>query len=254
MNTLRIGLVQMRCEKGAIDDNLAAIQSYLQAGASRNIDIMCFPEMSITGYANPQTNPWTILHLNGPEVARFVVMTKDIPVTAIAGLIEANPEEKPFITQIVARGGKLQGVYRKKTIIDEETNRFAPGSIIQPVQHPKVPFGISICADINTPEIFTELARLGAHIVFEAAAPGLYGSQETRNWRSGYEWWQSECHQKLGRYARENGIFIAVATQAGRTIDEDFPGGGYVFAPDGTCLFSTENWSEGVLYAELPVR
>jgi predicted amidohydrolase len=254
MNTINVGLVQMCCEKGAIDDNLAAIQSYLQAGASRNVDIMCFPEMSISGYANPQTTPQAILHLDGPEVARVLTMTEDIPVTAIAGLIEANPGGKPFITQIVAHAGKLLSIYRKKTIADDEEDWFAPGTTVQLVQHPKVPFGVSICADINSPEIFAELARLGAHIIFQAAAPGLYGSQETRNWRSGYEWWQGECHQKLGRYAREQGIFIAVATQAGRTIDEDFPGGGYVFAPDGTCLFSTTDWSEGVLYAELPIK
>lgn len=243
----------MRCEKGAFDDNLAAIQSYLQQGALRPVDILCFPEMSITGYANPQTNPRAILHLDGPEVARFVAMTRDIPITAIAGLIEANPAGKPFITQIVAHCGKLLSVYRKKTIVDEEEDWFAPGTTVQVVQHPSLTFGIAICADIGTPEIFTEQATQGARIIFEAAAPGLYGSQETRNWRAGYEWWQGECQQKLGQYARENGIFIAVATQAGRTIDEDFPGGGYVFGPDGACLLSTEDWSEGVLYAEISI-
>ncbi|HYX51471.1 MAG TPA: nitrilase-related carbon-nitrogen hydrolase, partial [Ktedonobacteraceae bacterium] len=120
-------------------------------------------------------------------------------------------------------------------------------------QHPKVCFGVAICADIDTAELFAEQARLGAQIVFEAAAPGLYGSQETRKWLSGYQWWQNNCLQKLGRYAQENGITIAVATQAGRTIDEDFPGGGYVFGPDGTCLASTSDWSEGVLYVELTI-
>ena len=36
-------------------------------------------------------------------------------------------------------------------------------------------------------------------------------------------------------------------------IFEDFPGGGYVFGPDGTCLSSTSDWSEGLLYVELPI-
>jgi len=244
----------MRCEKGAVNDNLASIAANLQAGAGQGIEIMCFPEMSITGYANPQLHPEAILHLDGPEVARFVSMTRDIPITAIAGLIEANPQGKPFITQIIAQTGKLQGVYRKKTIVDEEAEWFAPGATIEVFQHPKVAFGVSICADIGTPEIFTQYAKQGARIIFEAAAPGLYGPQATRNWLSGYQWWQNECHSKLGRYARDNRIYIAVATQAGRTIDEDFPGGGYVFGPDGTCLHSTSDWSEGVLHAVLPFQ
>lgn len=97
MQTLTIGLVQMRCEKGAIHDNLASIRASLQVGMSKGIDIMCFSEMSITGYTNPLRCPEAILQLDGPEVTRFVGMTEDIPVMAIAGLIEANPQGKPFI-------------------------------------------------------------------------------------------------------------------------------------------------------------
>src|SRR5206468_383115 len=177
MKTIKIGLVQMHCEKGAIDDNLASIHTYLQAGMSQSVDIMCFPEMSITGYVDPIRCSEAVLHLNGPEVARFVKMTKEIPITAIVGLVEVNPQGKPFVTQIIAHAGKLLGVYRKKTIPDDEAAWFAAGSTIAVFQHPKVVFGVTICADIDNPELFTESARLGARIVFECAAPGLYGSQ-----------------------------------------------------------------------------
>src|SRR5579885_454152 len=124
MNTITIGLVQMRCEKGAVAENLAAIQNHIQDGISRGTDILCFPEMSITGYLDPHRWPESILNLDGPEVARFVAMTAGAPITALAGLVEANPDGKPFITQIVARSGELLGYYRKKTIIDEEAAWF----------------------------------------------------------------------------------------------------------------------------------
>ncbi len=42
--------------------------------------------------------------------------------------------------------------------------------------------------------------------------------------------------------------YAGVATQAGRTIDEDFPGGGFLFAPDGTRVFATPDWSPGTAY------
>jgi predicted amidohydrolase len=48
-------------------------------------------------------------------------------------------------------------------------------------------------------------------------------------------------------------VHIAVATQAGRTVDEDFPGGGYVFDPGGTTVAETGDWQEGLLVADLPV-
>ena len=253
MTSMQIGLVQMRCEKGAIDQNLAAIAAHVRAAGRRGVDVLCFPEMCITGYVDPTRQPKAALRLDGPEVARFAALTRDAELTAIAGLVEANPRGKPFITQVVASAGRLRGFYRKRTIVDEEALWFAPGTAVPAFEHPKGVFGVAICADIGDPNVFAESARRGARVIFEAAAPGLHGPQATRNWRSGYVWWRGECHAKLSRSAREQRVFIAVATQAGRTVDEDFPGGGYVFGPDGACLHETPDWSEGVLYAELPL-
>jgi predicted amidohydrolase len=254
MNMLKIALAQMRCEKGAIDDNLAIIQRSLHEAISQNVDIICFPEMSITGYIDPTRQPEAMLRLDSPAVAHFVAMTSGTGITALAGFVEANPEGKPFITQVVARDGKLLDYYRKKTIITDEVAWFAPGAAVSVFAHQKATCGLAVCADIEDPAIFAENARRGAQIIFEAAAPGLYGEQATRNWQAGYDWWRGECHTKLGRYARDNHVSIAVATQAGRTIDEDYPGGGYVFGPDGVCLIETPDWSEGILYAELALE
>ncbi|HEY1352664.1 MAG TPA: nitrilase-related carbon-nitrogen hydrolase, partial [Ktedonobacteraceae bacterium] len=125
---LTIGLVQMRCEKGALNENLASIHASLQQGCSKGVDIMCFPEMSITGSINPRQSPEAVLRLDGPEIARFVKITAELPVTALAGLVEANPAGKPFITQVVASQGQLMGIYRKCTIAEDEMPWFAPGT------------------------------------------------------------------------------------------------------------------------------
>jgi predicted amidohydrolase len=55
----------------------------------------------------------------------------------------------------------------------------------------------------------------------------------------------------LSRYAQAYGLWIGAATQAGRTVDEDFPGGGYLFAPTGERVFTTEDWSPGAAYLDL---
>jgi predicted amidohydrolase len=254
MQSLNVALVQMRCEKGAIDANLAAIQASIQVADSRGVDIICFPEMSITGYIDPTQRPEAILHVDGPEVARFAQLTEGSGITALAGIVETNPDGKPFITQLVASQGQLRGAYRKLTIADDEVQWFAPGAEVPAFTHPKTRFSVAICADIDSADVFAAGARQGARVIFEAAAPGLYGPQTTRDWRSGYEWWRGECTAKLGQYARDNRVAIAVATQAGRTIDEDFPGGGFVFGPDGSCLAATPDWSAGVLYATIPLE
>lgn len=248
---LRIGLIQMRCEKAALAENLAVTSHYFAEAVEKGVDIICFPEMSISGYADPTRYPEAVIQLDGPEVAHILDMTEGIPATVLAGLIEENPEGKPFITQIVVRNGQLLGYYRKITIKDEEEDWFSPGEAVPVFTHKDTIFGIAICADICNEGVFSECARKGAQIVFESAAPGLHGEQETRNWQTGFEWWKNKCKKHLSQYTKKYNMWAVVATQAGRTADEDFPGGGYVFAPDGCRVCATSDWSPGALYVEI---
>lgn len=253
MSTITLALVQMCCEKADTDANLAATERYIREAVAQGAEVVCFPEASITGYVDPLRYPGIALDLDGPEVARFVAMTRDTSVTAIAGIVERNPDGAPFLTQIVAERGQLVATYRKMTIPDDEAELYTPGEEAVIFTHSAGTLGLAICADIDNPAVFAGCARRGARAVFECAAPGLYGAQETRDWAAGYAWWRGECHEKLSRYARDYRITVAVATQAGRTRDEDFPGGGYLFAPDGACIAETTDWSAGALYVTLPL-
>lgn len=254
MPSLRLGLIQMRCEKGDLAGNLAATARYLDEGRERGADVMAFPEASLTGYVDPTRDPDAVIALDHPAIAAFLSLTRRAPaMTVLAGVIEVNPAGLPFITQLVARDGALSGVYRKRTIPDEEAHLFTPFQAPGVFCHDALRFGVAICADIDCADLFAEHAQAGARVIFECAAPGLYGEQATRDWRAGYEWWRGECMEKLGRYARANAVSIAVATQAGRTRDEDFPGGGYLFAPDGRCLAQTPDWREGALWVEVEI-
>lgn len=247
----RIGLIQMNCDKGTNQENLGRIAYYLEEASQHDVDIIGFPEMSLTGYADPTKYPHAVLTLDSPEVHHLLKITEPYAATVLVGLIEANPLGKPFITQIVIRRGELQGYYRKITIKDEETEWFSAGQDVPVFQLGGLTFGIAICADIENEAVFAACGRQGARIVFELAAPGLYGEQSTRNWETGYAWWQGECQKYLSHYAQKYGFWIGVATQAGRTVDEDFPGGGYVYSPTGERMYATADYLPGRVYVEL---
>ncbi len=253
-NIIRVGLIQMRCEKADIAHNLAKTARYLREATKRSIDFVGFPEMSLTGYADPTRFPEAILSLDGPEVSRFLRITREFRGTVLAGLIETNPNGKPFITQIAARRGKLTGVYRKLTIQDEEVLWFSAGQQVPVFHHDRLPFGVAICADLTNRQVFAQLNRQGARLIFELAAPGLYGERIPRNWQAGYDWWEGECRQHLSRHANEFNAWILVATQAGATVDEDFPGGAFVFAPGGKRVFATLGWQPGAVFLQIDLE
>ena len=111
---------------------------------------------------------------------------------------------------------------------------------------------LAVCADSDRPALFAAFARKGAQIVFHSSAPGLYTRRtDAASWQAGYDWYKGYLAPQLPGYARAHGLYIAVATQTGRTVDEDFPGGSFVFGTDGACLARTPDYQETLLIHDL---
>ncbi|HNR04732.1 MAG TPA: carbon-nitrogen hydrolase family protein [Bacillota bacterium] len=254
MGELTLGLVQMRCEKGAIEYNIISMYKYLEECRNKGVDIVCFPEMNISGCINPLKYSNALLSMFHPSIQRIADMSFLYQTIIIAGFAEKNYGGKPYITQFVAKDGKIEGCYRKRTLRGDQSKWFSPGTKPFMFRYSGYNFGLTISQDIYDGGIFKEYAERGASLVFESAAPGLSVGQGVGDWEPGFSSWKNECKSKLGKYAAEDGIFIAAATQAGRTCDEDFPGGGYVFAPDGRCMYEMEDGEEGMLVAKIQLN
>jgi predicted amidohydrolase len=252
MPTLKLALAQMRCEKGDWAGNLERVERYMEQARAEGCDIVVFPEMSLSGYCTPARFPESVQALDSEWLERFVRLTKQYGIAASAGFIEANPEGKPFITQVLAQDGRMIGSYRKRHIVDEEVEWFSAGEHT-PVFHLKLPHSeiavaLAVCADSDNPAVFADAARGGAQIVLHSSAPGLYGRRtDEASWQAGFDWYKSYLGERLPGYAREYESYIAVATQTGATLDEDFPGGSFVFGPGGECLLASPDWAEMLL-------
>ncbi len=90
-------------------------------------------------------------------------------------------------------------------------------------------------------------------MAFFCAAPGLYGRRtDEASWRAGHTWWE-ECG--LGdaiRQAQRVGLWVAIATQAGSTSDEDFPGLAALVNPAGEVVDRLPDWAPGTLLVDIP--
>jgi len=258
MPRLKLALAQMRSEKGDWAGNLERVEKYMDQASAQGCDIIVFPEMSLSGYCDPWRFPESVQELDSEWVERFVRLTEKYGIAASAGFIEANRESKPYITQVLAQDGRMVGSYRKRHIVDEEANWFSAGDHT-PLFQLRLPQGgvdvaLAVCADSDNPAIFADAAQGGAQIVLHSSAPGLYGRRtDEASWQEGFDWYKSYLRERLPRYAREYGLYIAVATQTGATMDEDFPGGSFVFGPEGECLLASPDWAEMLLTYSLDI-
>ena len=187
---VRCQLAAIRCEKGDVAGNLATHLELVADAAAAGCQLAVFPEMSLTGSANPAVNPEHLIPLDHPAIAKLAEVSGQNRVGVCFGVAERAPGGQPYITQLFAAAGRVAGVQRKRHLgEDEEAYTAAAESAV--FEHAGVRFGIAICAESGTDAPFDAAAAAGARLVLFPSAPGLYGRRtDEASWRSGFAWWE----------------------------------------------------------------
>lgn len=251
---MRALLAAIRCEKGDLDGNLAAHLRLLADAASAGCDLVVFPEMSLTGSVDPAVHPGRLVAADHPAVVALARATGGTGTGACFGIAERSARGAPYITQVVAADGQVIGTQRKRHLGEGE-EAFIVGTGSEIFDHAGTRFGVAICAEAAFGAPFDSAAAGGASLVVFPAAPGLHGRRtDEDSWRRGFSWWQDFGLGNARRHARRLGLWIAMAGQAGPTVDEDFPGLAALVGPDGSVTASLPDWREGTLTVEIPAN
>lgn len=250
---MRLLLAAMRCAKGAADANLRRHVELLEKASAAGCGLAVFPELSLTGSVDPTAHPERTVALDAGPVRELIAETGRTGVGAVFGIAERLATGF-HITQVVAHDGRLAGVYRKRHLGEGEDG-FDVGTGPGVFRLGANRFGVTICAESEVDFPWADAARGGAPLVLFCSAPGLYGRRtDEASWRAGHDWW---CSAGLGdaiRHARELGIWVAMATQAGTTEDEDFPGLAALIRPNGEVAARLPDWRPGTLVVDVPLE
>ena len=250
---VRLLLAALRCEKGAVRANLASHCQVLREATSAGCDLAVFPEMSLTGSVDPAAHPERLIGIDDPAVCELVRESARAGIAVCFGIAERAPDGRPYITQACASGGKLTGFQRKRHLGDGE-EAFAASTESAVFRLDGAKFGVAICAEAGYDAPFDDAAAAGARLMLFPAAPGLYGRRtDDASWRSGFSWWQGSSLGDARRHASRLGLWIALAGQAGSTMDEDFPGFAALVSPDGSVTARLPDWREGTLAVDIPL-
>jgi predicted amidohydrolase len=249
---MRVLLAAVNAPKGELAGNLERHVAVLEQARAKGCVIAVFPEFSLTGSVDPARHPGRALPIDAEPVQALVAATWRTGVAAVFGIAE-RAGSGFHITQVYAHDGRLGGVYRKRHLgEDEQAYRAGDGGGV--LQLGAVRFGVALCAEGGVDFPWTEVAAGGGSVVFFCAAPGLYGrrSDET-GWRHGHAWWVDHGLGDAIRHARRLGLWVALATQAGSTEDEDFPGLAALVSPSGE-VARLPDWRPGTLTVDIPMQ
>jgi predicted amidohydrolase len=213
---MRILLAAVDAQKGDLASNLARHLALLDQARAQGCQVAVFPELSLTGAVDPGRHPGRALALGAEPVRALLQATWRAGVAAVFGIAE-RAGAAFHITQVYGHSGRLGGVYRKRHLGEGEEG-YQPGAEAGVFQLGAARFGITLCAEGAVDFPRTDAAAGGAAVVFF-------------------------CARRLG-------LPVAVATQAGATEDEDFPGLAALVSPAGETA-RLPDWRPGSLVVDV---
>lgn len=242
MKDLRIALAICRSSVGKTEENLDRMEKWVQRAKRRDARIICFPELSITGYTSRKVIRRVAEPISGRAARRVAAWAEQWKMAILAGMAERDAAGGVFASHILFRPDGSLGVYRKIHVAPPEKGVFLPGDDIPVFRACGVTIGIQLCYDAHFPELTTCMAEKGADIVFIPHASPRGAPEEKR----------ASWMRHLPARAYDNSLFVAACNQSG-TNDAglDFPGIALVIGPTGRPLSVKRCRGEGLLIIDL---
>ncbi len=242
MNDIRIAAVILNCPVGRIGDNLDHMASWVAAARKRGADLICFPEMNVTGYSTLKAIGNFTETVPGAISQSVLEMAREFKMVILSGLAEADAKGRVFASHLVTTPEGLAGTYRKIHIAPPEINVFSAGNTMPLFEIRGVQFGIQLCYDAHFPELSTHMATQGADVIFMPhASPRGTPTEKFNSWM-----------RHLPARAFDNSLYVVACNQTGdNQAGLDFPGLGVIFDPAGRIIKKNTDGKEHMMVADL---
>ena len=242
MKDLRIAAVMMNCPVGRVQDNLDRMAGWVQTAKKQAADLVCFPEMNVTGYSTRDEIKDSTEIVPGP-ISQFIVeLARESKIVILAGMAEEDSKGCVFASHLVVTPQGVAGIYRKIHIAPPEGNVFTAGNTIPVFEINGLKLGIQLCYDVHFPELSTCMAIDGVDVIFMPhASPRGTPQQKFASWM-----------RHLPARAFDNGLYVVACNQTGDNQNGlNFPGLTVILDPAGRIITKDTGGKENLVVADL---
>jgi NAD+ synthase (glutamine-hydrolysing) len=250
MNKLRLGLAQIKTRLGDVRANLEHHLVHIDQAASQDVDLLVFPELSLTGY-NLQDLVPSLAHkpvASDPVFGPLLEASRRMDL--VVGFVDEDARHRFYISAAYLSQGQSLHVHHKVYLptygLFDEGRFFAWGDSVRAFDTRWGRVGMLICEDfwhVSPPYV---LWLDGADLMlFASASPGRgLGSGEKLE----SAWWVEHINRA---YASLFTAFVAHTNRVGFEDGLHFWGGATVFDPNGELVAQGPYQEEALTVAEL---
>ena len=242
MQDIRIAAVIFNSVVNRPQVNLERMVKWIGQAKTRGVQLICFPELNVTGYSTRPGIESCGESIPGPISRRLQELAHEHQMVILAGMAEKDEKNRVFASHLIVTPEKISGVYRKIHIAPPEHSIFSPGDTVPLFETTGIKLGIQLCYDAHFPELATRMAVEGADVIFMPhASPRGTPQEKLDSWM-----------RHLTARAFDNGVFIVACNQSGKNQKGlEFPGLAVVIGPSGNILKDKITDRESMLLADL---
>ena len=276
MTQIRAATVQFHHAAGDKAANLATVQAFVARAAARDVKILAFPEMCLTGYWHCRDLPeagWRALAEpvpGGPCSQALLSLARDHDMVIGAGLVEVADDGRLYNTYVVALpDGRIE---RHRKLHAFESPHVSSGDGFTVFDTPLgVRLAVLICWDNNLVENVRATALLGADVLLAphqtggtaSRSPHAMGVIDPALWRNRArdpEALRAAFQGDKGRgwllrwlpaRAHDNGLFVLFSNGVGEDAGEVRTGNAMILDPYGRIIAETDAIDDAMVVADL---
>jgi N-carbamoylputrescine amidase len=247
---LTVGLAQIDSRLGDVDSNLARHLEWIERARALRVELLVFPELSLTGYRLLHLTSRVGMPRNSAALRRLAEAAGDMVV--VAGFVEEDERGVMHNSAAVLAGGAAVHVHRKLYLptygIFQEERFFAAGRRLALARLPWGPAGVLVCEDLWHPELARRLSLAGAKLLLvPSVSPGRVGGGPVPE--------SSATWELITRSAALlNTCWVVYCNRVGWEEGSFYSGGSHLVRPGGELAAQAPFLEEDLLVGEIDLR
>lgn len=224
---MKIALVSLNQAWEDKEANLHVCEQYIKKASDEGVDLIIFPEMTLTGFSN-NISFTAEDYENSQTVQKFSTLAKKFSINTVFGVVVKDNDKALNNALFMDKNGQILGRYTKihPFSFAGEDRFFNAGSTLSTVEVDSMKIGLSICYDLRFPELYSAMAKECDMVINIANWP----AKRVEHWNA-----------LLRARAIENQIFIAGINRTGRDDNGlEYIESSNIFNANGEMLESTE--------------
>jgi NAD+ synthase (glutamine-hydrolysing) len=250
MLKLRVGLAQISPILGSVPENLQLHLERIEEAKEQQVQLLCFPELSLTGYVLKDLVPHVAMAATESAPAIAELLTASESMDLLFGFVEEDKRHRYYISAAYLSQGRIVHVHRKVYLptygMFEEERYLATGDRFRAFDTRFGRLGVLVCEDFWHISAPYALWLDGADILLLiSASPGRGLSPEA-------VLGSSRSVELINQtYATFLTDFVLHCNRVGVEDGLNFWGGSTIFGPDGRLVAQAPYFEESLLVAAL---